>query len=95
MEMTGRGGGRLGPPRMLGVRHVFGIVSVHNLPIYDANRAARHHHADRGKARAESPRTPPDVAARALLGELGVVIASTGPGSDQHHDGPVRVAGRR
>ena len=63
----------------LGVRHVFGIVSVHNLPIYDAIRrrgtitpvGVRHEqaaaHAADGYARA--------------TGELGVVIASTGPGT--------------
>ncbi|MFN0091940.1 MAG: thiamine pyrophosphate-binding protein [Acidimicrobiales bacterium] len=62
----------------LGVSHVFGIVSVHNLPIYDAITrlggiepiCARHeqnavHMAD-GYARA--------------TGRLGVAIASTGPG---------------
>jgi acetolactate synthase I/II/III large subunit len=63
----------------LGVRHVFGIVSVHNLPIYDAIArgsritpiSVRHEqaaaHAADGYARA--------------TGRLGVVIASTGPGT--------------
>ena len=62
----------------LGVRHVFGIVSVHNLPIFDAIARdgririvpTRHEqsavHAADGYARA--------------TGRLGVAIASTGPG---------------
>ena len=65
--------------RALDVRHVFGIVSVHNIPIYDAIRrgggieaiAVRHEqaavHAADGYARA--------------TGRLGVAIASTGPGT--------------
>ncbi len=65
--------------RALGVEHVFGIVSVHNIPIYDAiNRmggitavAVRHEqgavHAADGYARA--------------TGRLGVAITSTGPGA--------------
>lgn len=63
----------------LGVSHVFGIVSVHNLPIYDAIArrgvitpiSVRHEqaaaHAADGYARA--------------TGRMGVVIASTGPGT--------------
>jgi len=63
----------------LGVRHVFGIPSVHNLPIFDAilrgggiepiivrNEQCAAHSAD-GYARAS--------------GGLGVVLASTGPGT--------------
>ncbi|MPY96166.1 MAG: thiamine pyrophosphate-binding protein, partial [Acidimicrobiia bacterium] len=62
----------------LGVTHVFGIVSVHNLPTYDAigprgitlvrcrHEQAAAHAAD-GFARA--------------TGRLGVVLASTGPGT--------------
>ena len=62
-----------------GVRHVFGVVSVHNLPIYDAiDRggkiqavALRHEqaavHAADGYARA--------------TGRLGVALTSTGPGA--------------
>ena len=62
-----------------GVEHVFGVVSVHNLPIYDAiNRggkitavAVRHEqaavHAADGYARA--------------TGKLGVALTSTGPGA--------------
>ncbi|MBV9794501.1 MAG: thiamine pyrophosphate-binding protein [Actinobacteria bacterium] len=78
MEMTG-GEAVAAALEQLGVRHVFGIVSIHNLPIYDAisRRGAltpvgvRHEqaaaHAADGYARA--------------TGELGVVIASTGPGT--------------
>ena len=62
----------------LGVTHVFGIVSVHNLPIYDALDASpievvacRHEqfavHAADGYARA--------------TGRLGVALASSGPGT--------------
>ena len=62
-----------------GVSHVFGVVSVHNLPIYDAIArggritavAMRHEqaavHAADGYARAS--------------GRLGVAVASTGPGA--------------
>ena len=62
-----------------GVDHVFGVVSVHNLPIYDAIErggmitavAMRHEqaavHAADGYARAS--------------GRLGVAVASTGPGA--------------
>jgi acetolactate synthase-1/2/3 large subunit len=65
--------------RALGVEHVFGIVSVHNIPIYDAILrgggitpvAVRHEqaalHAADGYARA--------------TGKLGVAITSTGPGA--------------
>jgi acetolactate synthase I/II/III large subunit len=78
MEMTG-GEAVVCALETLGVRHVFGIVSVHNLPIYDAIArrgtitpiAVRHEqaaaHAADGYARA--------------TGQLGVVIASTGPGT--------------
>ena len=63
----------------LGVKHVFGIPSVHNLPIFDAilrggkiqpiivrNEQCAAHSAD-GYARAS--------------GQIGVVLASTGPGT--------------
>ncbi|MGH9213660.1 MAG: thiamine pyrophosphate-binding protein [Acidimicrobiales bacterium] len=65
--------------RSFGVRHVFGIISVHNLPIFDALArdgsimvvSTRHEqgavHAADGYARA--------------TGELGVAITSTGPGA--------------
>jgi acetolactate synthase I/II/III large subunit len=78
MEMTG-GEAVAAALEALGVRRVFGIVSVHNLPIYDAiarrgvitpvwtrHEQAAAHAAD-GYAR--------------VTGELGVVIASTGPGT--------------
>ncbi len=65
--------------RALGVEHIFGIVSVHNIPIYDAILrgggitpiSVRHEqgavHAADGYARA--------------TGRLGVAITSTGPGA--------------
>jgi acetolactate synthase-1/2/3 large subunit len=65
--------------RALGVEHVFGIVSVHNIPIYDAILrgggimpiGVRHEqgalHAADGYSRA--------------TGKLGVAITSTGPGA--------------
>lgn len=63
----------------LGVRHVFGIVSVHNLPIYDALSLrddievvnVRHEQAAAHAADAYSRAT----------GELCVVLTSTGPGA--------------
>jgi acetolactate synthase-1/2/3 large subunit len=76
-EMTG-GDAVYETLRALGVEHVFGIVSVHNIPIYDAIHrgggitavAVRHEqgavHAADGYARA--------------TGKLGVAITSTGPG---------------
>ncbi|WP_242614558.1 thiamine pyrophosphate-binding protein, partial [Actinomadura roseirufa] len=78
---TGRTGGDLAAEalRALGVRHVFGVASVHNLPILDAMRrhggitviAVRHEqaavHAADGYAR--------------VTGRLGVALASTGPGT--------------
>jgi acetolactate synthase-1/2/3 large subunit len=62
-----------------GVEVVFGIPSVHNLPIYDALRrratvraiTVRHEQSAAGAA---------DAYAR-VTGELGVVITSTGPGA--------------
>ena len=77
-QMTG-GEGVARTLKALGVEHVFGIVSVHNLPMYDAitrlggitTVSVRHeqgavHMAD-GYARA--------------TGKLGVAITSTGPGA--------------
>jgi acetolactate synthase-1/2/3 large subunit len=63
----------------LGVRHVFGIVSIHNMPIFDAiNRLGRTQIIDvrheQGGAHAA------DGYARAT-GGIGVMIASTGPGT--------------
>lgn len=63
----------------IGVKHVFGIVSVHNLPIYDALSLqpdikvinVRHEQAAAHAADAYSR----------VTGELGVVLTSTGPGA--------------
>jgi acetolactate synthase-1/2/3 large subunit len=63
----------------LGVRHVFGIVSVHNLPIFDA--IARERRIELVPVRHEQGGVhAADGYARAT-GSLGVVIASTGPGT--------------
>ena len=77
-EMTG-GEAVVETLKALGVEHVFGIVSVHNIPIYDAILrkggitpiSVRHEqgalHAADGYAR--------------VTGKLGVAITSTGPGA--------------
>lgn len=78
MEMTG-GEAVAAALEALGVRHVFGIVSVHNLPIYDA--IARRGLITPVSVRHEQAAThAADGYARAT-GQLGVVIASTGPGT--------------
>lgn len=63
----------------LGVEHVFGIVSIHNMPIFDAiNRLGKTKIID---VRHEQGGThAADGYARAS-GRLGVMIASTGPGT--------------
>ncbi len=63
----------------LGVEHVFGIVSIHNMPIMDAiNRLGKTQIID---VRHEQAGThAADGYARAT-GRLGVMIASTGPGT--------------
>jgi len=63
----------------LGVEHVFGIVSIHNMPIFDAiNRLGKTRIID---VRHEQGGThAADGYARAT-GKLGVMIASTGPGT--------------
>lgn len=63
----------------LGVEHVFGIVSIHNMPIMDAiNRLGKTRIID---VRHEQAGThAADGYARAS-GKLGVMIASTGPGT--------------
>ena len=63
----------------LGVEHVFGIVSIHNMPIMDAiNRLGKTQIID---VRHEQAGThAADGYARAT-GKLGVMIASTGPGT--------------
>jgi acetolactate synthase I/II/III large subunit len=78
MEMTG-GEAVAAALEMLGVRHVFGIVSVHNLPIYDAI-ARRGIITPIGVRHEQAAAHAADGYARAT-GELGVVIASTGPGT--------------
>lgn len=63
----------------LNVRHAFGIVSIHNMPIFDAiNRLGKTRIID---VRHEQAGThAADGYARAS-GELGVMLASTGPGT--------------
>ena len=63
----------------LEVDHVFGIVSIHNMPIFDAiNRLGRTRIID---VRHEQAGThAADGYARAS-GKIGVMIASTGPGT--------------
>ena len=63
----------------LGIEHVFGIVSIHNLPIFDAiNRLGKTKIID---VRHEQAGThAADGYARAT-GKLGVMLASTGPGT--------------
>jgi acetolactate synthase-1/2/3 large subunit len=78
MEMTG-GEAVAAALEALGVRHVFGIVSVHNLPIYDAI-ARRGTITPVGVRHEQAAAHAADGYARAT-GELGVVIASTGPGT--------------
>jgi acetolactate synthase I/II/III large subunit len=78
MEMTG-GEATASALELLGVRHVFGIVSVHNLPIYDAI-ARRGTITPIGVRHEQAAAHAADGYARAT-GELGVVIASTGPGT--------------
>ncbi len=78
MEMTG-GEAVVAALETLGVRHVFGIVSVHNLPVYDAI-ARRGTITPVGVRHEQAAAHAADGYARAT-GELGVVIASTGPGT--------------
>jgi acetolactate synthase I/II/III large subunit len=78
MEMTG-GEAVAAALEALGVRHVFGIVSVHNLPIYDAI-ARQGTITPIGVRHEQAAAHAADGYARAT-GELGVVIASTGPGT--------------
>ena len=74
-EMTG-GEAVAAALEMLGVRHVFGIVSVHNLPIYDAI-ARRGTITPIGVRHEQAAAHAADGYARAT-GELGVVIAPLG-----------------
>jgi len=74
LELTG-GEAVVAALEMLGVRHVFGIVSVHNLPIYDAI-ARRGTITPVGVRHEQAAAHAADGYARAT-GRLGVVIAST------------------
>jgi acetolactate synthase I/II/III large subunit len=78
MEMTG-GEAVAAALEMAGVGHVFGIVSIHNLPIYDAI-ARRPAITAIGVRHEQAAAHAADGYARAT-GGLGVVIASTGPGT--------------
>ena len=65
--------------RALDVRHVFGIVSVHNLPIFEAvDRLGGIRHVS--TRHEQSAAHAADGYAR-VTGRLGVVIGSTGPGT--------------
>ena len=65
--------------KKLGTDHVFGIISIHNMPIMDAiNRLGKTQIID---VRHEQAGThAADGYARAT-GKMGVMIASTGPGT--------------
>ena len=63
----------------LGVRHVFGIVSVHNLPIYDA--LSLRDDIDVVNVRHEQAAAHAADAYSRATGELCVVLTSTGPGA--------------
>src|SRR5580704_9338207 len=89
LEMTG-GEAVAVALEMLGVRHVFGIVSVHNLPIYDAI-ARRGTITPIGVRHEQAAAHAADGYARAT-GKLGVVIASTGPGTTNTASGLLEAA---
>ena len=63
----------------LGVRHVFGIVSVHNLPIYEA--LSVHDGIEVVKVRHEQAAAHAADAYYRATGEMGVLLTSTGPGA--------------
>lgn len=63
----------------LGVTHVFGIVSVHNLPTYEA--LSRTEAITVVRCRHEQGATHAADAFARTSGELGVVLTSTGPGA--------------
>jgi len=63
----------------LGVRHVFGIVSVHNLPIYDA--LSRRDDVEVVNVRHEQAAAHAADAYSRATNELCVVLTSTGPGA--------------
>ena len=60
-----------------GVKHVFGIVSVHNLPIYDA--LSLHPDIQVINVRHEQAAAHAADAYSRVTGELGVLLTSTGP----------------
>jgi len=76
--MTG-GEAVCGVLKELGVRHVFAIPSVHNIPILDA--IGRGSGIDPVIVRNEQAGTHSADAYYRATGELGVMIASTGPGT--------------
>ncbi|MEE8398287.1 MAG: thiamine pyrophosphate-binding protein [Desulfobacterales bacterium] len=63
----------------LGVRHVFGIPSVHNIPIFDA--LLQGGQIDTVIVRNEQAGTHAADGYYRATGEMGVIIASTGPGT--------------
>jgi len=63
----------------LGVTKVFGIVSVHNLPIYDA--LSLHPGLEVINVRHEQAAAHAADAYSRVTGELGVILTSTGPGA--------------
>ena len=63
----------------LGVRHVFGIVSVHNLPIYEA--LSVRDDIEVVKVRHEQAAAHAADAYYRATGEMGVLLTSTGPGA--------------
>lgn len=65
--------------KALHVDYVFGIISVHNIPIYDAIK--RHGGIKTIDARHEQAAVHMADAYARTTGKLGVVIASTGPGA--------------
>ena len=65
--------------RALNVDHVFGIISIHNIPIYDALK--RYGGIQAIDARHEQAAVHMADAYARTTGKLGVVIASTGPGA--------------
>ena len=63
----------------LGVTRVFGIVSVHNLPIYDA--LSLHPDIEVTNVRHEQAAAHAADAYSRVTGHLGVILTSTGPGA--------------
>lgn len=63
----------------LGVRHVFGIVSVHNLPMYEA--LSVRDDIEVVKVRHEQAAAHAADAYYRATGEMGVLLTSTGPGA--------------